>query len=82
MILASFFEGKKNGFYVDIGAYHPKRYSNTHHFYIRGWRGINVDPTPGSMRAFRRRARKTSTLKLPCRIELRRSNFMFSMSRL
>src|SRR5580658_8816405 len=54
MILASFFEGKKNGFYVDVGAHHPKRFSNTHHFYIRGWRGINVDATPGSMKLFRR----------------------------
>lgn len=54
MILASFFEGKKNGFYVEVGAYHPKRYSNTYHFYIRGWRGISIDATPGSMKAFRR----------------------------
>jgi FkbM family methyltransferase len=54
MILASFFEGKKNGFYVDVGAHHPKRFSNTYHFYIRGWRGINIDATPGSMKAFRR----------------------------
>jgi FkbM family methyltransferase len=54
MILASFFEGKKNGFFVDVGAHHPKRFSNTYHFYIRGWRGINIDATPGSMKAFRR----------------------------
>lgn len=45
---------RKVGFYVDIGAHHPHRYSNTYLFYQRGWRGINVDALPGSMRAFQR----------------------------
>ena len=34
------------GFYVDIGAYHPKLFSNTYLFYKKGWRGICVDPNP------------------------------------
>jgi FkbM family methyltransferase len=42
------------GFYVDVGAHHPKRFSNTYYFYKRGWRGINVDAMPGSMKAFDR----------------------------
>lgn len=41
------------GFYVDIGAHHPVHFSNTYHFYCRGWRGLNVDAAPGSMEAFR-----------------------------
>lgn len=41
------------GFYVDIGAHHPVYFSNTYHFYCRGWRGINVDALPGSMELFR-----------------------------
>lgn len=45
---------KRDGFYVDVGAHHPVHLSNTHLLYRRGWRGINIDPTPGSMRAFRR----------------------------
>jgi FkbM family methyltransferase len=40
------------GFYVDVGAHHPKRYSNTYLFYEAGWRGVNIDATPGSMRMF------------------------------
>ena len=40
------------GFYVDIGAHHPKRYSNTHFFYKKGWRGINADAMPESMKEF------------------------------
>lgn len=40
------------GFFVDIGAHHPTIISNTWFLYQRGWRGINVDPTPGTMDVF------------------------------
>ncbi len=40
------------GFYVDVGAHHPFRFSNTFRFYQRGWTGINIDPTPGCMKDF------------------------------
>lgn len=43
---------RDKGFYVDIGALHPVRYSNTMHFYYRGWHGLNIDATPGSMQLF------------------------------
>jgi FkbM family methyltransferase len=52
MILKALFSDKKQGFYVDIGAYHPKDLSNTYAFYTSGWRGINIDATSGSMRLF------------------------------
>lgn len=52
LILARLFEGKPKGFYVDIGAHHPKRFSNTYYFYIRGWRGINIEPNPGAITLF------------------------------
>lgn len=51
-ILEHLFQGKKNGFYVEIGSHHPQRYSNTHLFHLNGWRGINVDAMPGSMEEF------------------------------
>jgi FkbM family methyltransferase len=54
LILQRIFEKRDTGFYVDVGAHHPKRFSNTYKFYRRGWRGINIDATPGSMAAFRR----------------------------
>lgn len=44
---------KTNGFYVDIGAHHPYRLSNTYKFYQLGWRGINIDPLPESMKLFK-----------------------------
>src|SRR5262249_6126797 len=53
MILHCLFQGHGRGFYVDVGAHHPTRYSNTYFFYLRGWRGINIDAMPGSMALFR-----------------------------
>jgi FkbM family methyltransferase len=37
-------EPERDGFYVDVGAHHPRRFSNTYLFYLYGWRGINIDP--------------------------------------
>lgn len=54
LLLARLFEYQTKGFYVDVGAHHPTRFSNTHLLHKKGWRGINIDPTPGGMTAFRR----------------------------
>lgn len=43
-ILERFLEGQKTGFYVDVGANHPRRFSNTYLFYLKGWKGICIDP--------------------------------------
>ncbi len=54
MILKSFYESKKGykGFFVDVGAHHPVRYSNTYYLYKKGWKGINIEPTPTAIRSF------------------------------
>lgn len=54
MILRNIFRNKRDGFYVDIGAHHPKLFSNTYFFYKIGWSGINVDAMPGSMDIFKK----------------------------
>lgn len=56
LVLSSFmFDDRiKQGFYVDVGSYHPKKYSNTNFYYKQGWSGINIDAKPGSMRIFKR----------------------------
>ncbi len=46
-------KGGQPGFYVDVGAHHPTRFSNTYAFYLHGWNGINIDASPGSMEIFR-----------------------------
>jgi len=51
-IINNNFKDKQTGFYVDVGAHHPLQLSNTYRLYLRGWRGINIDAAPGSMKAF------------------------------
>jgi FkbM family methyltransferase len=54
LLLMRLFEGTSAGVYVDVGAHHPFRFSNTCLLHQQGWRGINIDARPGSMRLFRR----------------------------
>ncbi len=51
-ILEKIFWTKKEGFFIDIGAHHPTHYSNTYKFYLKGWRGVNIDPRPNIMFEF------------------------------
>lgn len=44
--VAEFFAKRPGGFYLDIGASHPYRISNTYLLYRRGWRGVTVEPIP------------------------------------
>lgn len=39
-------QNKKEGRYLEIGAYQPKRLSNTYRFYKKGWTGIVIEPNP------------------------------------
>lgn len=52
MILSRIFGPEYKGFYVDVGAHHPRRFSNTNLFYRRGWRGINIDANPKFLKSF------------------------------
>ena len=44
VVLHRLFPVTKNGFYVDVGAGHPRFENDTFSFYLRGWRGINIEP--------------------------------------
>jgi len=65
MILRRLFEKQKTGFYVDVGAHHPKRFSNTFFFYKKGWSGINIDAMPNSMRLFDKIRPRDINLEVP-----------------
>ena len=52
MLLYRLFNGKRFGVFVDIGAHHPIRFSNTYMFYKSGWRGVNIDARPGVKELF------------------------------
>lgn len=64
LILSRYFQNIKSGYFVDIGAHHPKRLSNTYIFYKMGWNGINVDPMPGSMKPFKKVRKRDINLEL------------------
>jgi FkbM family methyltransferase len=52
LAIQRYFGDKSDGFYIDIGAFHPIQYSNTYLFYQKGWNGINIEPNPDSFQKF------------------------------
>ncbi len=55
--------------YLDLGAHHPNEISNTALFYRSGCRGINVEPDPALIGAFRRRRPGDVNLCVGCGAE-------------
>jgi FkbM family methyltransferase len=43
IIVLDYFKNKKNGFYVDVGSYHPIHRNNTYLLHKQNWSGINID---------------------------------------
>ena len=54
LILLRLFGNAHRGFYVDVGAHHPSRFSNTCALYQRCWCGINIDANPAAIDEFRK----------------------------
>lgn len=52
VFINEYFKNKNYGFYIDIGCYHPIKYSNTALLYNRGWKGINIDMNSTSIDLF------------------------------
>ena len=48
----NYFKDKKNGFYVDIGCYHPIHRNNTYVLNKKNWNGINIDTSQFSIELF------------------------------
>lgn len=64
MILRRIFGQKTDGFYVDVGAHHPMRFSNTYLLYKLGWTGINIEPNPEAMPFFSKIRSRDTNLNL------------------
>ncbi len=69
MILRALFRAdgidlEKGGVYVDVGAHHPKRFSNTLFFYELGWDGINIDPNEGTENLFNKSRPRDKTIEI------------------
>lgn len=65
-VLLVLLDRKKDGFYVDIGAHNPVRFSNTYQLFRNGWHGINVDPLPGCMDLFNKKRPNDINLNIGC----------------
>ena len=46
LLLSKILQNFKSGTYVDIGCWDPIKASNTYYFYLRGYKGICIDPNP------------------------------------
>jgi len=57
--LEAYFGGRRDGYYVEVGAYDGSHLSNTYHFEQIGWSGVLVEPDP-VMAAQCRRTRPAS----------------------
>lgn len=77
LILERIFGEQETGFYVDVGAHHPKRFSNTYRFYKRGWRGINIEPNPEMLSLFQRQRRRD--INLCCGVANREGELVYYM---
>ena len=53
VIIQGLFNHRKDGFYIDVGCYHPIRASLTHLLYKKGWKGVNIDISEDTINLFK-----------------------------
>lgn len=63
------------GFYVDIGANDPVRFSNTMRFYKKGWSGINIEPSPNKIPELNKKRPKDINLNVGIGVNDRSETF-------
>ena len=64
IILERIFAKQFKGLYVDVGAHHPVRFSNTLNLYQKGWTGINIEPNQEVIKAFKKMRPKDINLNM------------------
>lgn len=64
LILSAFLKGRKNGFYVDVGANDPTNDSVTKLFYLKGWKGVNIEPLPSLYKKLTKERPRDTTLNV------------------
>lgn len=75
LILDELFGACPIGYFVDVGAYDPWKFSNTANFYKRGWSGINIDPRPGFKRRFDKLRPRDLNLEYAVGLKTKSQNF-------
>lgn len=69
LFLIDYFKKTFNGRYIDVGAFHPYRGSNTYLLHDKGWNGINIDLNKISIDLFKLARPKDINLNLPISVE-------------
>ncbi len=64
-LVRDFFEGRERGFFVEVGANHPTKNSQSWHLEQLGWSGVLVEPQP-DLAAFLVTARKAQVFAVAC----------------
>lgn len=64
IILERIFSKKNKGFYIDVGAHHPVRFSTTLNLFQKGWSGINIEPNDEAIKAFKKKRPKDINLNI------------------
>jgi FkbM family methyltransferase len=75
LILKRLMGDRTCGYYVDVGAHHPKRFSNTYLFYRRGWRGVNIDAIDNMASIFDRSRPRDINIEAALSSDGRRLNY-------
>lgn len=75
LVIDRYFNHKRKGFYIDIGAYHPTINSNTKYFYDKGWYGINIEPNPARIKLFNKYRRRDINLNVGIGISKKKAIF-------
>jgi len=52
LIILNYFKDINDGYYVDVGCYHPVHLSNTFLLHKKGWNGVNIDISEYSIDLF------------------------------
>ena len=75
IILERIFAKKYKGFFVDVGAHHPIRFSNTIDLYNRGWNGINIEPNDDIIRLFDKLRSRDTNINLGISSEIKKATY-------
>lgn len=75
IILERIFAKRYNGFYIDIGAHHPVRFSNTLNLYQKGWTGINIEPNHETIEIFKKMRSRDVNLNIAVSTKKNKCNY-------
>lgn len=75
-----FFDKLEKGYFVDIGANHPKHGSQTWHLEEKGWRGILIEPVAELCENLRNSRPQSITVQAACGAPEHRGQVEFHVS--